>query len=453
MIPAFPDADLADIGNFKEAFKPTRWENLGGPFGWLDWDDTVHRDREDPLVDKYGPYVYAGWYGPIGQMVSTFSKRQVFPDKSYLFSGPRGIGKTALIKLMAFTILSNQHMPVRFNDGVIVLDPETDEPYIVNPVAENGIGFDTIQYAINHPGDTSSNIVESHNAGMMYKDDVNKVAESISRTFQAFGRNRVIILNEFDNVGSRQVPALKGAMDPGGGIPDGLLILADTNYPEKVKKSMGKAGMDRFNHLAFTKWPTEDLCVLARRTLTHFGVEFDLSTFEPFYYGAVQKGDTERSIDQFPAQYIAELADGTPRHLYTYIESVCSFDRPVTIQDVDEVTTEDMHDLHSFGTFEDGDSQLIDIFFNRVVTGRSTSVQVFTKQALDRKQSLTNFVNRLVYRLYQRESDRVIFTDSNVHSALVTLWDLSKGNEGHPMKSTRWAAATRPLLHIAKALS
>lgn len=432
MITPLPE-DLSHADNLLRRAHPTGWQHLGGPMGWF--KTLTDRVEEGPVFDEHGYHVRVKVVGKIGRLVRHFDKRGHFPSRAYIFGGPPGIGKTALVKLMAMTHLAEDHEPIsyQFNTGeeVTLIDDDTDEPLEVNPVESQGKTFEMVHRAIENTGDSGNQLIESYNTSRLNKPDI----DDISATFDSpniLYSGRVIYFNEFDNVSSKQVPALKSSLNPGGNIPEDLLVLADTNNIDDVRDSLGDGGVERFHDITFGDWSYESLAQSAATYLREFGVDIAEDGFEH----KQPPGGGEPSALEGAIDFIAREAEGSIRKVLRVIEHLAELDRPATADDI----------LDTKSTFEGDEeerSQVFSRYFDVIYDGKP--VGDFASNAATRGNSFTNFSAALASWALSRDG---LLEDPDVHEAVVGLREIASSDAPRPVQ---WASAVPILKDFAQA--
>ena len=280
-----------------EAVSPEGWQNLGGGLRWYEFAGPIEENNGKSQV----PISYTGLIGPIvkGLVESQRETGQPSPpNRSYLLHGPAGIGKTLLNQLLAETFISKDHEPVGFYNRdtfVEMIDVETRQPLVINPmvkrpsVVERAMATESLDNPQIQVYNTGKGNVNIH--------AIDKLVENLKRAYH-FGR-RVFIIGEIDGIRHDQSKSLKTGLDPHHGIADNILVLADTNDPEKVKNNL-KAGYQRFKRIPVRAWHEAELAGMAKEYAKRLGVAFDPSAFsyedEPFQRMAMHSQGAIREL-------------------------------------------------------------------------------------------------------------------------------------------------------------
>ena len=405
MIPAIPPN--ASAQNLLENSQPKGWEHLGGPMAWFYEVADSYRIHEE-----YGPVIDIDIYGKVGEMITHFSETGYFPRRAYLFAGNQGIGKTALVNLMAMTHLAEEHEAITIDksffaqegakEDVTLLNLDTGEPLVVNPVETKLFNFDVVKQSLNDTSTITTSNIEGYNAGSLNKSGIDQIAESISDPLHVMGGRRFIAISEFDNVGSRQVPSLKKALDPDGSVPKGLLFTADTNYFKKVENSLGDAGVKRFRVIKFGDWSIADLEQWLTEYIAAFGIEFDYDSIDASERINL---DDNQTIERF----IASKCEGAIRNANDIVQQLYTLSRPVQAADILDF----IEDAVS-STSEDGVGRVISNW-SRYVKG-NMSTRDFVNQAVGQDASLSWFANYLSsWLLNHTRKEQIVKTAPALH--------------------------------------
>jgi DNA polymerase III delta prime subunit len=426
---AYVPPDAPDATDLLNKAQPRGWENLSGPFSWCELRSQSVIDHEE-----HGASVFVEPTGKIGELAKYFNENGHFPRNAYLFAGPKGIGKTAFIKLMAVTHAADEHRPVQYQgDGTMItlLDENTEEPFVINPVESDGLGFDQVQWALNNHGDTSHGNYEAYNAGQLYKEDVDALTKTFSAPLELFGGKRVVIINEFDSVKSTQTDSLKTSLDPGGGLPDGLLLLADTNHLSDVRSNLDDAGMDRFKTVQFDRWGVQTLRRYANTYVQEYGIEFNQNSFE---------------AEEDPELLMAQGATGSIRELIGNVQSLAGVGSAISREEFQRLTEEERAQTSPYRN-----RKAISTFKTRVIGGGNMTIQGFIDQCVWRQDSCVSFAEDLAQWLMRRHKG--LATTDQVSEAMHEIRSIISYREGRPVPSVQWIAFAAPLRKIAEALS
>lgn len=422
-----------DDDKLHERIEPVSWAHLGGPMRWYRFVDSEVQE-----TSEHGVVARVETIGPIGEMVNHFSEHGRFPRQSYLKAGPKGVGKTALIRLMAVTHIAEGHEPVTYESGgreITMVSASTGKPFVADPITDKERNFEVVRREMrsNTEGDVSPQMVEAYNAGQLKKAQVDQIAGSVNVPLMMYGGRRVVIMNEIDQLGSRQTPSLKSKLDPGGGMPDGFLLLSDTNHISDVRSSMDSAGMDRFEVIQFQKWRQEALARYAQAYLQELGIKISEADFG---------GHETQAPEQAAASEIALRSGGSIRALISGMQSFVSQDSPVGQADIKSVYAEDS------SASADGRSNALVRYRKNVLRGRTTAVN-FASTCAKRSVDPTGFANRLSRYLMDEHSWLV---GSDLAPALQNLFQIAQTPEGRPATDSRWAAMAGPLTRIAEVI-
>jgi DNA polymerase III delta prime subunit len=404
----------------------------------MKWFDLVTPEpvREGSLFEKYGPHVRIKVVGKVGRLVRHFNKHGHFPSRAYLFAGDPGIGKTALVKLMAMTHIAQSHEPITYQfddqERIILIDDDTEEPLVVNPLEADGRTFEMVHRAVENTGDSGNQLIESYNASRLNKPDIDEITATFDAPSTLYG-SRVIYFNEFDNVGSKQVPALKSSLNPGGNIPEDLLVLADTNHIDAVEQSLGDGGMERFTDIQFGRWSYDSLASATDRYLTAFGIEVNPEDFEP----KKPKHGGQATVFEAAVDLIVRESEGSIRNVLQTISHLAELGRPMVKEDVIETQS-------SYEGDDDDSSQLFSRFFNVVYD--SQTPHGFAANAASRGNSFTKFSAQVSHYMLNQDG---LLNNSDVHQGVIEMSEIASGDAPRPVK---WAAAVPALTDFARAI-
>jgi hypothetical protein len=429
MITPLPD-DLSHADNLLRRAHPTGWQHLGGPMGWFE----VLSD--EPERGEHGLSVPVKVVGKVGRLVRHFNTHGHFPSRAYIFAGDPGIGKTALVKLMAMTHVAREHEPIsyRYNkeERVTLIDDDSGKPLTVNPVEGGGRTFEMVHRAVENTGDSGNQLIESYNTSRLNKPDIDAISNTFNAPNTLYG-SRVIYFNEFDNVSSNQVPALKSSLNPGGNIPEDLLVLADTNHLDTVRQSLGGGGIERFEDIHFGTWSYESLAAATDKYLRAFGVEIEMGGFEP----KEPPGGGEATLMEGAVSYIAKQAEGSIRAVLKTVSHLAELGRPAKESDVNDIQT-------SYEGDEDDRSQLFSRYFNVIYNDQTAAG--FAANASSRGNSFTSFSAALSSYLLK---NRQVLQASETHTALVEMREIAASDAPRPVQ---WASAVPALRDFAQAI-
>lgn len=437
MIYALPEASSLTL---TDSLQPTGWEHLGGPLSWYKWVYTA--DNKDFLIEEheeYGHVVHIKPVGKLGQLARRISDSGVFPVRTVLIAGPPGVGKSALEVLFTRVKLSTKLQPVKAKfydpqnkDKIIectFIDSETGRPFNINPEVNVLTKPENIRRWIT-TSDTKNLSFRFYNAGNLNKAVFDEVLDEL-RTTRPTGRNWCVIVSEFDNLDKRQLPSLKAGLDPST-VPSHALFMADTNHFEKVRNTIGPAGLERFELvLQVERWSVLDLALAAERYLSALKLPIASDLL---------------SAQTSAHQQIAEGCDGSYRQLLIILDQLRSQDTEITPQILAGV-------LSSAAVSENASPYGVVIRFAHMVRNKRTSAT-----------NLTNFV----YGLY-RDGIRIIqfsdllakelmsnhpnlLNDKAVSESLLALQQIS-AHDGEPIGHLQWAQSVYHLQVIADKMS
>lgn len=296
-----------------EIVYPKGWANLAGPFQWYHVGNNQIEKHEE-----YGKVIKVKPVGKIGAIAQSLHESKDSPYPVILLHGPGGIGKSVFSELLTRSFVSKEHLPVSYTDNegdtVTLINENTGEPFNIDPVDKGLASSARIKKTLARPANSMAeamqrnSAVQFFNAGPIGKAQTDEIAASTRSNRRLPGENkRVIIISEFDNLEKRQVPSFKVAFD-NKDMPEGVLVLCDTNHLDKVKNAMGSAGMQRFEVISVGLWEQEVLLDYAYDILSHIGI-------------SIKTKDQHKAVEE-----IVERSMGSFRSLLKLLQTVRSLD-------------------------------------------------------------------------------------------------------------------------------
>jgi hypothetical protein len=240
------------------------------------------------------------------------------------------------------------------------------------------------------------------------------------------GNRKVFFFQEIDSLTVSQVKPIKTGLDPAKGIPDGVLLLSNTNNYQSIKNSWG-ATMDRFQeHLGIDPWAQDELAGAAWFYCNAVGVDFDISTFE-------------REYDAY--WRLAEASYGSIRELLGHLESLRGITRKVSQQELSGILSRS--DARSHNTSADGE-----YFFNL----NSYSGQVmaeWVQQRIKRGVNIYSFVQSITAEVNEKYPESL--QDPNVASALERIVTLA-ARSADGLEASFYVAMVNPLRQLGQSV-
>lgn len=421
MIPSLPDGSSTYLS---ESIRPQQWENLGGGFSWF---KVIGETVEDH--DEFGKIVRVQPYGPIGAIAKHISERQVCPWPSILQAGTAGIGKSGFAELLARTHLAKKRLPVTYttNSGdVITLVDQDGHPFRLNP---DGHGPDKyVRRAFAEPGNEVNPSVQFYSAAPMRKPDIDELGAKLRHRMMP-GERRVVYIAEIDGIRKDQMGSLRVALDKKD-FPKGLLVLADTNHLDTVRRNFGRATMERFHVLAIPNWKPDQLRPVVTSYIEAFGIQFDYESFE--------------SKSQ-PVETIVRKAEGGIRKVIDTFQGLKDLSGTI-----DKATLAEI--ISSAEVRNDEMGATAWRFFQNVVHRANTTPQDvvrYTNTLYQEQANLAQFVNSLGTYLLQRHPKAL--AQPAAGEAMRALMDLIS-YQGEPVYGALWASTVAPLNTIALAV-
>jgi hypothetical protein len=438
-----------------ESVRPERWEHLAGPFEWF-----VYADLDNPRVEDdetYGAVLRVKPVGKIGVIAEHISTHGKSPFPVILLSGPGGVGKSVFEELLARTLLADEREPVSYTSAegevVTLVHHRTGKPFLLNPTETRlGRADGYVRRVMSKPSDSmesaemSNSSIQFFNAGPIGKSQTDQIAKSLRQSGGLPGsRGRVVIISEFDNLEKRQVPSFKVALDTKD-MPEGTVVLCDTNHLDQVKHAMGSAGMQRFEIVPLGPWHFDVL----RHYAWHYTNEFDIAFDEEAFASAGGTDENGEPVAIDPHTLIAERAGGAVRVVLKIIQNLRSFSHPVSPGELEQIMSED--------DFEQTESNGAAWQFMNMVTSRdrasTADVVAFVRRMSQQRTSTTSFINGLMRSVLERYPNALDSEgrDYDVSEAVARLYEAAR-YVGPPIHETLWASMVGPLTTLARAIS
>jgi hypothetical protein len=263
--------------------------------------------------------------------------------------------------------------------------------------------------------------VQVYNAGKgsFDKKAVDEMVENMKRAYP-FGR-RIFMIGEIDGIRYDQSAGLKTGLDLHHGIKDNVLVLADTNHLETVKRNL-QAGAQRFTHITVREWSQTELAQLAAYYCRKLGVAFKVDEFrdanEPYFR-------------------LGSQAQGAVRELLLTLDYLKNHDGPVTLSDLE-------------GYLNRGRAVYVEppravVQFFELPNFAAQTVASFCLRQADRNTGLFSFSNGLAQ--YVAQNCPEILGDVNVQKSLAALGaPLALPQDG--LAQFAWIQASGPLSFV-----
>jgi len=412
--------------------RPQGWEHLAGPFSWCVPTENEIQSQGDDLVLPVRVKD-----NTMGTMAKHFHKHGRPNHSNYLFVGPPGNGKSAVEKFLAWTFLSEKRVPVTYSlksgEEVTLVDHQTGEPFVINPTNEGTITYDFVLRKLSDavlPEEVDpSTRLQLHNASdtNMNKASVSELGTDLKRDLSMIGR-RVVVISEIHDFNSKtQTRPLKTQLDPTN-VPDGLLVMADANSRSEAQKSLGEAGIGRFEEVHASQWHQDTLRWHAGEYFRHFGIEFS------------------EGFEKAPAAVTAERAAGSIRELLFLVQNLRDADQPITPDAVNRLFQKRVED--------DGQSIGQDVwkYLNSVADGNRRTA-TFVNELAVREVQPQRFLQNLCQHLLANQAGALNSVEVQaIMSDLRAACDYGL-HEGPPCSAVIWASLVEPLDQLASTIS